>query len=73
LAFAQAGVLRLVTRLGRLSGSITVTIRIPAYCGWLMIAAIASMYWVLYWARPAGVSGISPLDASAAQSRPGRS
>ena len=42
-ARAQSGSLRLVTRFGKLSGSITVTMRIPEYCGSFMMFTIASI------------------------------
>ncbi len=60
----------LVIRLGSESTSIVVTIRRPAYFGSLKIAAIGSMYCVLYLSISVGPS--SPLEASAEQSRPGR-
>ena len=49
------------------------TTRMLLVANWLRIEAIGSMYCVSYSVSPAAVAGISPLDASAAQSRPGRS
>ena len=63
----------LVTALGSESGSMIATTRMLLVANWLRIEAIGSMYWVSYSVSPALVAGISPLDASAAQSRPGRS
>ena len=60
----------LVTRFGSESISMIVTMRRLAYAGRPMIAAIGSMYSVLY--RGSSVGPSSPLDASAEQSRPGR-
>ena len=62
-----------VVRLGSESGSIVATTRMFAYFESDSSAAMASMYSVLYRARPASEAGSSPLDARAKQSRPGRS
>jgi hypothetical protein len=61
----------LVTRLGSESGSMTVAIRRPAYLDLDRIDTMGSMYWDLYLSMSLGPS--SPLEARAAQSRPGRS
>ncbi len=61
----------LVARLGRESISTAVTMRSPAYFGSARMAASGSMNSVLY--RPISVGPSSPLEASAEQSRPGRS
>jgi len=72
-ASAHLAVERLVIRLGSESGSTTATIRSDAYFGSAMIEAIGSTYSDLYRARPFSATFSSPLDASAAQSRLGRS
>ena len=62
-----------MTTFGSESGSMIATTRMLLVANWLRIEAIGSMYCVSYSVSPAAVAGISPLDASAAQSRPGRS
>src|SRR3954454_12606548 len=62
-----------VTRFGSESGSTIATIRSGAYFGSAMIDAIGSMYSLLYRAKPFSAAFSSPLGASAAQSRLGRS
>jgi hypothetical protein len=57
----------------RRGGSMMLTIRRLLYDGLPSIDAMGSMYCDSYSVSPAAVAGISPLEASAAQSRPGRS
>ncbi len=62
-----------MTTFGSESGSMIATTRMGELANCCRIEAIGLMYWVSYSVSPAAVAGISPFDASAAQSRPGRS